>query len=52
LSDRAKKDIDQFGANHHKPLEWEAHEGVAMKGFRDSVTLWSLRKLPEQKSPS
>lgn len=44
LSDRARKDLDRGGARQHKQLKWERHEGVRMKGFNDSVTLWSLGK--------
>ena len=40
LSDRAKADLDQYGA---KPqLSWTRHDGVEMKGFPGSFTLWSL----------
>ena len=44
LSERAKEDIDRLGAAQHRGLEWKRHEGVAMKGFRDGVTLWSLKE--------
>ncbi len=44
LSDRAKEDIDRLGAAQHKNLKWEQHKGVAMKGFPDVFTLWSLVK--------
>ena len=43
LSDRAKEDIDRLGAGKHKRLQWERHEGVAMKGFPGKRTLWALK---------
>jgi class 3 adenylate cyclase len=43
LSDRAKEDIDRLGAVKHKGLNWERHEGVAMKGFPGKFTLWSVQ---------
>ncbi len=46
LSDRAKGDIDQLGATHHKRLGWERHEDVAMKGFPGAFTLWSVKSQP------
>ncbi len=46
LSESAKKDIDRLGAARHKGLGWERHDGVAMKGFPDVFTLWSLEKPP------
>jgi WD40 repeat protein/class 3 adenylate cyclase/GTPase SAR1 family protein len=44
LSERAKEDIDRLGALKHKDLKWERHDGVAMKGFPDAFTLWSLAR--------
>ena len=44
LSERAKEDIDRLGAEQHKRLKWERHDGVAMKGFTGGFTLWSLKK--------
>jgi class 3 adenylate cyclase/GTPase SAR1 family protein len=44
LSDRAKEDLERGGARQHKQLRWERHEGVRMKGFSGSFTLWSLGK--------
>jgi len=44
LSDRAKKDIDGLGSAQHKELQWDPHEGVALKGYPGTFTLWSLRK--------
>jgi class 3 adenylate cyclase/GTPase SAR1 family protein len=43
LSERAKEDIDRLGADKHKHLRWERHEGVTMKGFPGGFTLWSLK---------
>ena len=40
LSDRAKEDVDRLGAAKHKALKWQRHEGVAMKGFPGTFTLW------------
>lgn len=42
LSDRAKEDIDSLGAEHHRNLKWQRHEGIELKGFPGSFTLWSL----------
>jgi WD40 repeat protein/class 3 adenylate cyclase/GTPase SAR1 family protein len=44
LSDRAKKDLDSSGARQHAQLKWERHEGIQMKGFTGTFTLWSLTK--------
>jgi class 3 adenylate cyclase/GTPase SAR1 family protein len=44
LSDRAKTDIDAFGAPSHKDLKWEEHK-VKPKGFPET-TLWALLNLP------
>jgi class 3 adenylate cyclase len=44
LSDRAKEDIDRLGAVQHKRLGWQRHDGVAMKGFPGTFTLWSVQK--------
>jgi WD40 repeat protein/class 3 adenylate cyclase/GTPase SAR1 family protein len=47
LSDRAKEDIDRLGAVQHKQLGWQRHDGVTMKGFPGTFTLWSVKlKLP------
>jgi class 3 adenylate cyclase len=46
LSNRAKEDIDRLGARQHKRLGWQRHDGVAMKGFPGTFTLWSIRKGP------
>lgn len=43
LNSSAKEDIDSLGAKHHRNLDWEKHENVAMKGFRGTFTLWALR---------
>jgi class 3 adenylate cyclase len=44
LSDRAKEDINRFGAKKHARLKWGRHDNVAMKGFSGVFTLWSLVK--------
>lgn len=44
LSDRAKEDLDKGGAKQHAQLKWQRHDGVEMKGFPSTFTLWSLRK--------
>ncbi len=46
LSDRAKDDIDRLGAEQYEQLGWQRHDGVAMKGFPGTFTLWSLQKHP------
>ena len=46
LSDRAKEDIDRLGAGQHKRLAWQQHDGVAMKGFPGTFTLWAIAKGP------
>jgi len=47
LSDRAKKDIEELGAERHKLLKWKKHSRVSMKGFPDVFTLWSLKESPK-----
>jgi WD40 repeat protein/class 3 adenylate cyclase/GTPase SAR1 family protein len=42
LSERAKEDLERAGAKQHSKLKWERHDGVRMKGFAGSFTLWSL----------
>jgi class 3 adenylate cyclase len=44
LSDRAKQDIDSLGADHHRTLKWERHDGIELHGFNGTFTLWSLTK--------
>jgi class 3 adenylate cyclase len=44
LSDGAKEDIDRLGAAEHNRLKWKRHDGMVMKGFPGTFTLWSLRK--------
>jgi class 3 adenylate cyclase len=46
LSEQAKADVDVLGARRHEELEWERHEGVELKGFVGSYTLWSLSNAP------
>ncbi len=43
LSDRAKEDVDRLSAKRHKRLRWDPHEGVTMKGFAGTFTLWSMQ---------
>ncbi|HTD82928.1 MAG TPA: adenylate/guanylate cyclase domain-containing protein [Gemmatimonadaceae bacterium] len=43
LSDRAHEDIHALRAERHQGLKWKRHAGEAMKGFRGTFTLWSLR---------
>ncbi len=50
LSDRAKEDIDRLGAVQHKRLGWQRHDGVTMKGFPGTFTLWAVRKGPGQRN--
>lgn len=49
LSHRAKEDIDRLGAGKFKHLNWERHEGVAMKGFQGRFTLWELTSSVDNK---
>ena len=42
LSDPAKRNIQTYGADRHRHLNWERHDGLAMKGFTGTFTLWSL----------
>ncbi len=42
LSDRAKEDVDQFGAELHRGFKWKLHDGLVLKGFRGKFKLWSL----------
>jgi class 3 adenylate cyclase len=44
LSNRAQEDIDALRAKRHSALKWQRHDAVAMKGFPDMFTLWSLVK--------
>ena len=46
MSDRAKDDIDRLGCTEHRRLRWQRHDGVAMKGFSGTFTLWSVQKHP------
>ena len=48
LSERAKEDIDRLGAGKHQRLQWERHEGAAMKGFPGKWTLWALKQEPRE----
>jgi class 3 adenylate cyclase len=42
LSAQAKDDLDSGGAKQHAGLKWERKDGVEMKGFQGTFTLWSL----------
>jgi class 3 adenylate cyclase/GTPase SAR1 family protein len=42
LSEESKKDLDELRANRFGTLKWQRHDGVEMKGFPGSFTLWSL----------
>jgi WD40 repeat protein/class 3 adenylate cyclase/GTPase SAR1 family protein len=42
LSDQAKADLDSSGAKQHTKLKWGRQDGVEMKGFNGTFTLWSL----------
>lgn len=43
LTDRAKADIDAFGAAHHKNLSWSRHPRRRLRGLKQKVfTLWSI----------
>ena len=44
LSNQAKDHLDDYGAKQHRQLSWERHDGVEMKGFNGTFTLWSLSK--------
>jgi len=44
VSERAKEDIDSLCAARHQGLIWERNEGVSMKGFSGTFTLWWLKK--------
>jgi class 3 adenylate cyclase len=42
LSERAKEDIDSLGGKGYAQLQWHKHPDVALKGFADKFTLWSV----------
>src|SRR2546423_12837116 len=42
LSDQAKADLVSGGAKQHSSLKWEQKDGIEMKGFNGTFTLWSL----------
>ncbi len=44
VSDRAKEDLDALRAERFGHLQWERHDGVEMRGFPGTFTLWSLRR--------
>ncbi len=43
LSDEAKKNLAAGGARQHSKLKWKRQDGIKMKGFSGTFTLWSLR---------
>jgi class 3 adenylate cyclase len=52
LSNQAKEHLDDYGANHHRRLNWVRHDGVEMKGFNGTFTLWALRRKTAARSES
>ena len=44
LSDRAREDIEHLGAKHHRHLRFQRHDAIALRGFRDTFTLWSAEE--------
>jgi class 3 adenylate cyclase/GTPase SAR1 family protein len=42
LSEQAKADIEVLGARRHEELRWERHDGIELKGFAGTSTLWSV----------
>lgn len=42
ISDRAMSDMRLLSSRRHKDLKWKRRDAVAMKGFPDPFTLWSL----------
>ena len=42
MSERAKQDVITLDASQHRRLEWDMHEGVELKGFPETATLWSI----------
>ena len=42
ISERAREDIDRFGADHHRCFNWKRHDGMKLKGFAGEFTLWSI----------
>jgi class 3 adenylate cyclase len=44
LSNEAKLDISQLGAERHRHLRWQCHEGNILRGFPGTFTLWSLKE--------
>lgn len=43
LSDRAYEDIHALRAERHQKLKWKRQSGQAIKGFRGTFILWSLK---------
>jgi WD40 repeat protein/class 3 adenylate cyclase len=44
LSQKAKKDFDGWGDERHAQLKWHRKDGVEMKGFNGTFSLWSLQE--------
>ncbi len=44
VSDRAFRDIQLERAASHRKLEWAEHNGLELKGFQGTHTLWQLRR--------
>ena len=44
LSDQAKESLVSGGAKQHAQLKWKREDGVKMKGFNGTFTLWSLTR--------
>jgi class 3 adenylate cyclase/GTPase SAR1 family protein len=42
LTDRAKDDLESLRAKRHRNLEWRHRDNIALKGFANTFTLWSL----------
>jgi class 3 adenylate cyclase len=42
ISDDAKKHLMLRRAPHHRELKWYEHKDIALKGFSDTHSLWSL----------
>ena len=42
LSDEAHRNIQTLHAERHSHLKWQPHDGIPMKSFPGTFTLWSL----------
>ena len=43
-SAKVKEDVDVLRADKHRHLKWTEHPNQEMKGFGESVTLWSVEE--------